>query len=413
MARRSLWILNHYAAPSDRAAGTRHYDLGRALTARGYDVTVFAAGFSHFTLKEERLKRWQLFATESFSGVRFVWIRTVPYRRSGLVRLINMLSYAVAVMAVQVRFSPPRWVIGSSVHPFAALAGYFIARARGATFLYEVRDLWPQTLIDMGAMREQSLAAKGMRLLERVLLERCAAVITLLGDLPKYLRERGIHARRVEYIPNGVQVTDTTPDDSPLPPRVRAWLEEGRFVCGYVGTHGVANRLEVVVQAARLLQDRSEDRIGIVFVGDGPEKPRLKRLVEQLRLRNVVLLDPIPKSQVPSFIARLHAGIFHLAHNAVFRYGISSNKLFDYLANGTPVIFACRAGYNPVQTAAAGISIPPDDPEALAKAMVSLATKPSGALKAMGTRGRRYVKEHHAIETLGTKLDVLLRQATT
>lgn len=411
MTRRSVWILNHYAAPPDRAAGTRHYDLGRQLVARDYDVMIFAAGFSHFTLKEERLRRWELFRTESFDGVRFVWIRTVPYHGNSVLRMVNMLSYTLVALIVQARFRAPRWVIGSSVHPFAALAGYVVARARGATFLYEIRDLWPQTLIDMRVLSERSVLASAMRFLERFLAERAASVITLLGGLQTYLDERGIRTAHVEYIPNGVVVEDPPPLPTLPSSPLRKWLDEDRFVCAYVGVHGTANHLDVVLHAAQLLEQRGEDRIRIVLVGDGPEKDRLRRVADRMMLRNLAFLAPVRKMEVPSLLKRIDAAVFHLADTDVFRYGISSNKLFDYLSSGTPVVFACRSGYNPVAAAAAGVSVPPNDPRALADALVELCSTPQRELKAMGERGREYVKEHHSIEKLGARLGTLLQQA--
>lgn len=409
MTVRSLWILNHYASPPDRAAGTRHYDLGRQLTARGYRVTVFAAGFSHFTFKEERLRWWQLFRSEYFDGVRFIWLRTFPYRGNSALRLLNMLSYAAAVLVVQARFSPPRWVIGSTVHPFAALAGYFVARARRAVFLYEIRDLWPQTLVDMGAVPDRSPVARFMRMLERFLAERSAAVITLIGGLQNYFDERGIRATRVEYIPNGVMVagTDSRPTFTSSP--LGDWMMEGRFVCIYVGVHGSANRLHVVIEAAHVLEQRGDDRIRIALVGDGPEKQTLRQMATELKLQNVVFLDPIPKEGVRPLLDHADAALFHLGETDVFRYGISSNKLFDYLGSGTPVVFACTSGYDPVAAAGAGISIRPDDPKALADAMQVLSSTATHELSAMGDRGRRYVVEHHSIESLGAQLDTLLQ----
>lgn len=412
MASRSLWILNHYAAAPDRPAGTRHYDLGSELAERGYEVTIFAAGFSHFTLREERLRGWQLFRTQWFGRVRFVWIRTIAYQGNTALRLLNMLSYTLTVLVVQLRFGRPKWVIGSSVHPFAALAGYLIARFRRATFLYEIRDLWPQTLIDMGALAEQSLAAKVLRYLERMLAERSAAVITLLPEIDRYLTARHIRAARVEYLPNGVLLSrdDASTPEWQIPKQLRDWLDEGRFVCAYVGVHGAANRLDVLLTTADWLRDRGDDRVRIALVGDGPEKQRLKAMAERLSLPNLAFLDPIPKSAVPSLLSHADATLFHLGKTDVFRYGISSNKLFDYLASRKPVIFACKTRYDPVAIAGAGISVPPEEPEALAHAMLALSTTPPSQLAEMGNRGRRYVENHHAIKKLGSQLDRLLKQ---
>ena len=199
-------IVNHYADAPDRPTGTRHFELARQLVARGNTVTIFAAGFSHITGRDERLGRWRLFRTAWFDGVRFVWVRTLPYRGNTWRRKVNMLSFLAAFLVVQTRFTAPDAIIGSSVHPFAALWAWQVARVRDARFLFEIRDLWPQTLVDLGAMRDGSPVERLLRTIEAFLVRRASFVITLLPGMSDYLRERGLPADHVVYIPNGVDI---------------------------------------------------------------------------------------------------------------------------------------------------------------------------------------------------------------
>lgn len=179
---RNVWIVNHYAAAPDVPAGTRHYDLGRVLVARGHRVTIFAAGRSHLTGREIRVTGRRLTRREWLDGVQFVWLRTSPYHGNTWRRQLNMLSFVVVFLVVQTRSLRPDVVIGSTVHPFAAFAAWLAARLRGATFVFEIRDLWPQTLIDLGAMRPGSPGERLLRTLESFLVRRAAAVVTLLRD---------------------------------------------------------------------------------------------------------------------------------------------------------------------------------------------------------------------------------------
>src|SRR3954447_4764908 len=137
----SVWIVNHYADAPDRPSGTRHFDLARQLTARGRVVTIFASGFSHVTQREERLSKGRLFRRQTIGGVEFVWLRTLPYQGNTWRRQLNMLSFVLVFLLVQSRFPPPTAIIGSTVHPFAALAAWVVARARRTRFLFEIRDL--------------------------------------------------------------------------------------------------------------------------------------------------------------------------------------------------------------------------------------------------------------------------------
>lgn len=408
---RELWIFNHYASAPDTPAGTRHFDLARGLAGHGIPVTIFAAGFSHVTGLESRVPRSRLYDIQIVDGVRFVWVRTVAYRGNTWRRFINMLSYAVVVVVAQRRLRRPDAVIGSTVHPFAAAAGLITARLRGARFLFEVRDLWPQTLVDMGALRKGSLVARLLWWLEATLVRQSEIVITLLPGIPAYLAQRQLPTDRVLYLPNGVRLGADSSEPAPL--RVTEAIDrlraDERFICGYLGAHGRANGLQVVLDAAAELQRQDDRIVHIVLIGDGPDKENLVASARAMGLHNLTFMEPVNKTAVPAVLQQFDAGILHLSDVDVFRYGISPNKLFDYMANRVPVLFACRSGNDPVQEAKAGLSLPPDDPNALAAAMTTLAGMSTSARRRMGMAGRRYVKQHHDIDRMAARLADYLR----
>jgi glycosyltransferase involved in cell wall biosynthesis len=407
-----LWIFNHHAAAPDQGTGTRHYDLASQLAQSGTEVTIFAAGFDHFTGREERLAGWQLFRTDVWNGVRFVWLRTVPYRHNDARRLLNMVSYAFAAIVVQSRFGRPSHVIGSTVHPLAALAAYLVARLHRARFFFEIRDLWPQTLIDLGTMREDSWPARGLRWLESFLAERAAGVIAVLPGAERYLAERGVRPRAILHLPNGVALAPESaeaiaPSTRRLIDRIGQWRSEGRFVIVYAGAHAIHNRLGVVLDAAARL--RADDgRITFVLVGDGSEKAALSARLRNAPLENVVLHPPIPKSDVSTLLAAADACLLHMTGTPVYRYGVSFNKLFDYMASGRPVLFACESSNDPVREAGAGLSVAPDDPEAMARAARELSEMAAEEVARLGANGRRYVEEHHDIRELASRLAAFL-----
>lgn len=400
-----LWVFNHYASPPDAGVGTRHFDLATEMAAHGVRTTIFASAFSHFTGRD-RLGRRRLSAHRRHRGVDFVWVRTVAYRGNTWRRVANMLSYAVSVTFVQLRYPRPDVVIGSSVHPFAALAGWIVARQRRARFVYEIRDLWPQTLIDIGAMRAGSLQARVLRWIESFLVERAWRVITVLPGTSDYLEQRGLPTDHVVYVPNGVRLGDPGSSEAlpePVATAFEQWRAAGRFVAVYAGSHGLVNGLGVILEAATLLDSRGSP-VQVALVGDGPDKPALMARARELGLRNVTFLDPVPKAAVQALLAMADATLFHLADADVFRYGISSNKLFDYLASGKPVVFACASSNNPVADARAGRWIAPEDPAAMADALEELSRTDPGVLAEMGDRGRRHVAEHHDIALLARKV---------
>jgi glycosyltransferase involved in cell wall biosynthesis len=404
----NIWLLNHYASPPDRPAGTRHYDFGRVLVSRGHNVTIFASSFSHHSLREERLSGRRWIQIEFVDGVRFVWIRTVPYKRNDHRRILNILSYSLLVIAAQQRFARPDVVVGSSVHLGAVAAAWVIGRARRAAFIFEVRDLWPQALIDMGELRERSGAARALRRLERFLYQRARIIISLLPGVIPYISSLGIPAEKIVYIPNGFADSPAQPAGAGQPgaellARIETWRQAGYLIAGYAGSHGLANGVDILVEAARVLRERKVDDVAFIFIGDGPAKGKCEQIAKDHNLENVFFCPPLPKRVIPTVLRRLDVALFPLRDPSVARYGLSSNKIFDYLASGRPIVCCCGVAGNPIETSGGGMSVPPESPEAVADALVQFAEMSDEDRRAMGEQGRRWVYENHEVTTLAVR----------
>jgi glycosyltransferase involved in cell wall biosynthesis len=411
-----IWILNHYASPPDHPAGTRHYEFGRVLAGQGHEVTIFASSFSHVTLREERLRRNERMRIECIDGVRFVWVRTTPYSGNDGRRALNMLSFAVGAIRAQRRMPRPDVVVGSSVHPAAVAAAYLIGCVRRVPFVFEVRDLWPQTLVDLGALKDDGATTRVLRRLERFLYRRARVVISLLPRATDYITLLGIPAEKVVCIPNGIadydeRVPDMSDQAAELVAKIEEWRAAGCLVAGYVGSLVQANRVDMLIEAARTLRDRGVRDIAFVFVGDGLEKEGCQRLARHHDLRNVLFWQPLPKRSVPAVLDALDVTLFSLRDISVFKYGLSCNKLFDYLASGRPVVSACAVKDMPVSTSGGGICVPPESPEAIADALVRLASLGEAGRQAMGERGRRWVYQHHGATVLAGRFLEALVQA--
>ena len=408
-----VWIVNHYASLPDRAAGTRHYTLGRQLIMRGADVTIFAAGFGHDTGREERIRGRALVRMQMTRGVRFVWLRTFPYRGNTWRRMVNMASFAILVILAQIGRPAPDVVVGSTVHPFAALAAWLIAKLRRARFIFEVRDLWPQTLIDLGALDPHSPGAGVLAAIEAFLVRHAETVITVLPGMSAYLEGRGLPTEHIRYLPNAADLAaaDAAVLSNGMPQgqdavgslvvdlaRRRA---AGEIVFAYAGAHGRVNRLEVIIQALEIASRGSTRPISLLLVGDGPEKAGLKRLVADLHLVNIDFVDPVPKDRILALLAAVDVGVVHATATPVYRFGTSFNKVFDYMAVRKPIAFACSTYADPVAAAGAGHTVPPDDPQALADAFVSLAAASPEDRARMGEAGRSFVEREHNLSKIG------------
>lgn len=404
-----LWILNHYALTPDQAGGTRHYDLANELaTQEGYDISIFASSFNHFTHREEHLSRYRLYTRKRYGRVQFIWVRTVPYRGNSISRLLNMVSYLAVVLVVQSTLAPPRLVLGSTVHPFAGLAGYVIGRMRRCPFVFEVRDLWPLALIDIGATHAGSLTAGIFNVLSSFLYRRAKRVIVLFrGSLPNVVAG-GAKRENIILIPNGVRLTkDLAVPAGSWVDELRQWRDSYSCVALYAGAHGLFNGVDVLVQAAALLQARGREDIGVVFVGAGTERQSAMSQAAAMNLRHTMFMESVPKAQVPALLAHADILLFHFSGRTTGSY----NKVYDYMASRRPIVYAGDAADDTIARAGAGLVTLPGRPDAVADAILSLADAPAEGRAAMGVRGRRYVEENHDIAVLARRLHDLVRDA--
>lgn len=397
-----LWILNHYADSPNRQA-TRSYDLGKQLVNKGHRVTVFASSFSHYSLKDDQLQSNEKWKTANYDGVRFIWIKTFPYKKNDWRRALNILTYAWRALWIGKRLlEKPNVIIGTCVHPFAVLSAYILSKFKKCRFFFEVTDLWPQTLIEMGALSEKNPVTLGLRILEKFLYQKAEKIITLLPYVDDYISDLGISKNKVVWIPNGVDLSRYK--------ELKAY--DGGiskiFTIMYLGGHSKYKCLEVILEAAKILQNKGMNNLKFILIGNGSEKPFLIKYSKDLNLQNVEFQPLVPKHEIVKVINRADALIDTFRSLSLLKYGVSTVKLSDYLASGRPILYAIKGANNPVAEAGAGITIPPENPQALTEAVEKLiAMKPEERIQ-MGKNGMEYVKKHYDIKLLADKLEALL-----
>ncbi len=359
-----------------------------------------------FNSGHQRLASHEALRYERILGVPFLWVRTPVYKGNGGGRMLNMLAYSWQTLLRRTtrQLSRPDVVIGSSVHPFAAVAGVLLARRFKVPFVFEVRDLWPQTLVDMRRLRDGAFLTWMLRKLESWLYRRAARIVVLLPQAWEYITPLGIPAERIVWIPNGVDLS--------MFPRFDLEVKSSSepFNLMYFGAHGQANGLDNVLQAMKLVQDRQGDqRIVLRMIGDGPLKPALMAQAQQMGLTNVSFEPPVPKSRIPAIAAEADGFVIPVPDlPKLYRYGISPNKLFDYLAAARPIIIASNAVNNPVKDAQAGLTVRAGKPNELAEAILKIATLSIDERQRMGRAGREYVEKNHGFQQLAGRLAQVL-----
>jgi len=397
---KELWIFNHYARTDEDAGGARHFEMARHLTQRGWSVTIFASGITHRTGRN-LVAPGESRAVRVINGVRFVWLKASPYSGNGLSRWKNIAEYYLeAIKANQVAgLGKPQFVIGSSVHPLAGLAAWRVARRFGAHFVFEVRDLWPQTLIDMGKLKKRGPIAIALRRLEGFLYKRAERIISVLPGAVDYIKAFGVDADKVVWISNGVDLGAYSAA-GPL-------VEKDWFELMYLGSLGEANAIEVLLDAMRQVNDK-DPRVVLRLVGTGPREDALKRQAENLGLlgTTVHFEGAVPRSEVAGIAREADAFVITVKDvPGLYRYGISMNKIFDYMAAGKPTVIAVEAFNNPIAESNGGITVPPDDSERLANAILSISKMAPNELERMGTLAKDHVARFYSYEYLAGRLE--------
>ena len=377
----------------------RPYYMAREWAKNGHQVTILAASYSH--LRWENPSVEGAVTVERIDGIDYVWLRTPAYSGNGWRRGLNILSFVWRLLRFCASSRMPKRcdvIIASSTHTLDIFPAWLMARRAGARLVFEVHDLWPLSPIELSGMSPMHPFIMALQMCEDFTCRKAQRVISILPKTKAYLASRGMAAEKWRHVPNGICVAEWEHDrlHASLPSEHAELLAElkrdGYFIVGYAGAHGLANLIGNFIRAAQLLRDR---KVAFVLVGQGPEKDSLQSRARALGLGNCRFLPPVKKSSIPALLERFDALYLGLAPCGLFRYGISPNKLVDYLMAGRPIIMAIAAGNDMVSESGAGITIPPDDPQALVKAIDRLADMSPADRAEMGRRGHDYAVRHH------------------
>jgi glycosyltransferase involved in cell wall biosynthesis len=400
-----ILYLNHYAGSPRHGMEYRPYYLSREWVRCGDQVAVLAADYSHLRQKNPSLSAE--YAQEDIDGISYHWFKTPSYAGNGVGRVINIFTFLFRLWRKS-RFFIREWrpdvVIASSTYPLDIYPALHIARQTGARLVFEVHDLWPLTLIEVGGMPRWNPFVWLLGRAEKTAYRQSDMVVSMLPCAKEHMMQHGMAAEKFCYVPNGIVVSEWEDSAVSLPEEHLALLArlraEQRFVVGYAGGHGLANALEQLIMAAGLLQ---EHPVSLVLVGDGPSRAELQQMVREHGLQHVHFLPSVAKPTIPALLAQMDALFIGWRKLPIYRFGINPNKLFDYMMAAKPVIHSVDAGNDIVAEADAGISVPAEDPSAIAAAIRQLMALPPEELARRGKNGRRFVLERHDYRVLADR----------
>ncbi len=407
---RLLFVCQYYP-PEMGAPSARTFEHARQWVADGHDITVLTSFPSHPTGIIPPEYRGKIFEREEADGIR-VW-RSWHWaaRNEGfLKRILSYVSFMFSAI-IAATFHKARYdaVVATSPQFFVAIAGYVISRMKRKPFVLEIRDLWPEAIVSVGLLEPDALITRILERVELFLYRKAICVIPVTEGARDDMIRRGIDPDKIHTVRNGASLTQFAPGPRDNPIRERFGLGD-KFVATYVGTHGMAHGLECVLEAADRLRERGD--IHFLFVGEGAEKPKLVALAEDRQLPNITFVDPQPKAMMPLFLCAADACLVPLRKRKLFE-GTIPSKIFEAMASGRPIVLGVQGEAEKILTdAKAGIPVEPENPEALARAILRLADDPELG-RELGESGVRYVRAHFDRSVLARKMmDVLLKYAT-
>jgi len=397
MSIKSIIIINQYIGSPYHGMEYRHYYLAKNLIKNGYRVTLISASYSHLFTKLPNIN--SSFTKEIIDEIEYIWVKTPQYKSSKSIgRIWNMLYFAWKLNFL--KDLSPSHIIVSSPSLFPIKYGYRLAKRFNSKLIFEVRDIWPLTLMELSNLSKYHPLIKFMSYFEKFAYKKSDKIISLLPKAQDYFNSSGMDINKFVYLPNGIEPKIS--ENDALPNHIIKQIPKDKFIISYSGTVGIANNLDYLIDVANSLKDNSD--IHFIILGNGGEKLRLKERVKKLGLINMTFIDAISKEQIYSFLSYIDVAFISLLEENLFKFGVSPNKVFDYMYAKKPIIWAIDAGNNLVEEAEAGVSVPLNNIEILKKSIIKLSQLDKSKLHKLGENGYNFVIQKHSYYKLSKKL---------
>lgn len=387
----NILLINHYAGSFQHGMAYRPYYLAREWIRLGHQVQILAASHSHIRTRQPEMN--SAIQVEILDDIQYNWYQTPAYVGNGIGRVKNMFAFVWAIWRNAAKIASefkPDVVIASSTYPMDIWAARRIAQRANAKLVFEVHDLWPLSPMELGGMSKWHPFIMLAQQAEDYAYKHADCVISMLPKAKAHMESRGMKPTKFHYVPNGIDTAEweniaRLPDD--VNNSIELIKQRGKLIIGYAGTHGLANALDTLLDAAKLSRQDFE----VVLVGNGPERDRLVARVQQENINNVTLLPAIPKATIPTFLKAIDIAYIGLLPEPLFRFGISPNKLMDYMMAGIPIVMAIQAGNDPVSETGCGFTVMPGDSIAVHDAILKLAKLSPDERQKMGECGKRFI----------------------
>lgn len=404
----NILLINHYAGSDYHGMEFRPFYMAREWKNKGHNVTILGADFSHLRKNNPVIEKD--FDEEIVDGIKYVWVKTPKYQGNGVGRIKNISTFMwklrMNYKMIADKYKPDA-VIASSTYPLDIYPAHRIAKRCNAKLCFEIHDLWPLSPMEIGGFSEKNPAIIILQRAEDFAFKNSDVIVSILPNADKHIRERGFSTDKFVYVPNGIITGEKK--EAPMEKSIERLQElknQGYFLVGYTGNHSPANVLDTMIDAAKKTTD---EKVKYILVGKGNVKNELIEYAKSNNVTNVEFLDPVLKDNMDNVLELLDIGYIGLKKQNLFNYGVSPNKLFDYMMAALPVIYAVEASNDPVKDSNCGISVPAENPDAVVDAVMKIKALSEEEKIKMGQNGKNYVLSNHMYEGLADKFLNALR----
>ncbi len=396
MSKKKIWVINFFAGTPDSGWGERHFFLAKKWIELGYDVEIISSSYNHMfkNLPEEKGE----FTRESYDGIPFIWVKTPKYHSESLKRFWSMLVFTWKVLKLAKMIdNKPDTIIVSSMPLFPIWTGIRLKRKWKAKLIFEIRDIWPLTLIQLGKKSPWHPAVLFLGFFEKIGYRKADSVVSLLPNARAHIEKIAKKKVDFHYLPNGID--ESLQVKEPLPKSTIEKIPTNKFIVGYTGTIGLANAMNYFMEALEILKEQAD--IHFVLVGDGYLK---KDYMEQSKdFGNITFIDKIPKNQVQSVLELFDVCFVGWHKTPLYLSGVSANKYFDYMLSGKPILSSNQHIKDPVELSGCGILVEAENPLKIVEGILKLQKMTEDERLVLGQKGREYVLKNHTMSQLAEK----------
>ena len=398
-----IWYISKYASPSKYYFGTRHFYLGEEWVKKGHEVYIFTSNASHLTNNLPKFKGKSY--SEKINGVNTVWLNTYRSERSsGMTRILSWLHFEWQLFTLGKRkIAKPDVVIISSLSLLTVINAYLFAKRHGAKLIFEIRDIWPLSAIELGGYSKGHPFMRLLAWIEKFGYRKAGAIVGTIPNLAEHVQNVIGTNNKCYCIPQGLSL-DFYKDNEKLDDAyIDKNIPKNKFIVAYAGTINANNPLDTLIEAAKKLANHQNIHFLIIGKGDMKEK-WMERTKD---LSNVSFPPPVDKKKINHFLSFVDV-CFDSFESTLARYGLSRNKWIDYMFAGKPIICSYSGYQSMINEANSGSFVKYGDVDGLVNEIVAYSKKDKCELEAMGARAKKYLLENRTFDKLASQYENIM-----